>query len=61
MGNAAKIGGFVLIAIGAIWVLQGLNLLGGSFMSGHRRWIVIGALTAAAGAFLLLRSNRQPR
>jgi hypothetical protein len=32
---AANIGGCVLDLIGGVWALQGLNLLGGSFMTGQ--------------------------
>jgi drug/metabolite transporter superfamily protein YnfA len=45
--------GAVLMMLGAVWVVQGLNLLGGSFMSGQTQWAVIGAIVALVGAALL--------
>lgn len=44
--------------IGAIWTLQGANLLGGSFMTGSRTWLVIGLIVLVAGVALLVRSLR---
>ncbi|WP_344088247.1 hypothetical protein [Luedemannella helvata] len=43
------VGGLLLIASGVVWTLQGLNLLGGSSMSGNRTWAVIGPIAALAG------------
>lgn len=50
--------GVILVLIGAIWTLQGANLLGGSFMTGSRTWLVIGLLAIVVGVALLLRSFR---
>ncbi|MBB3143670.1 cytochrome c biogenesis factor [Phyllobacterium trifolii] len=49
----------LLILTGAIWALQGLSVLGGSFMVGQTRWIAIGLLTIAIGAGLLYYARRQ--
>ena len=49
----------LLIIMGAIWALQGLSVLGGSFMVGQTRWITIGLLTIAIGAGLLYYARRQ--
>jgi hypothetical protein len=47
---------FVLVAVGLVWVGQGLGLLRGrSFMVDDPRWAVIGVLLAAAGAALAWR------
>lgn len=41
----------VLMAIaGSIWFLQGINLLGGSRMTGDPFWAVVGGITAVVGA-----------
>ena len=45
----AKALGVAMILIGAIWILQGVNVLPGSFMTGHIEWAVYGAIAAAAG------------
>ena len=47
---------------GAVWTLQGLGYVGGSFMSGATVWAVIGPLVALAGLALIvlgLRSRRR--
>ena len=35
--------GVLGLLIGGVWMLQGLDILGGSFMSGQSRWLEIGA------------------
>jgi hypothetical protein len=48
--------GFVLVAVGAIWIGQGLGLIrGGSFMVGDLRWAVAGVVMAVVGGVLLVR------
>lgn len=49
-----------LLLIGVIWMLQGFNILPGSFMTGHIIWAVYGAPMAAAGAALVWWVNRRP-
>jgi hypothetical protein len=45
----------VLIVVGIIWILQGINVLPGSFMTGHIQWAYRGGIAAALGvAFLLV-------
>ena len=53
--------GALLLIIGAVWTLQGANLLGGSFMSGSRMWLVIGLVVLIAGVALLSGSLRARR
>ena len=48
-----------LLLVGVIWVLQGLNLLPGSFMTGQIIWAVYGAPMALAGAALVWWVNRR--
>jgi hypothetical protein len=45
--------GALALLIGVVWMLQGLDILGGSFMSGQNQWFVIGAICAAAGVVVL--------
>jgi len=47
----------IAIIVGAVWILQGANILGGSFMSGQSLWLYIGIALAIAGAFGLWRVN----
>ena len=48
----------VLLVVGAVWVLQGVGLLGGSFMTGEALWAVIGVACLGAGVLLLRRPRR---
>jgi hypothetical protein len=43
--------------VGALWVGQGIGLIGGSFMSGQAVWAVIGAVVILFGSVLI----RAPR
>jgi hypothetical protein len=56
------IGGALLIT-GAIWIVQGVGVLKGSFMTGQRLWTWIGAVAVAVGLVLIFTANgkRQPR
>jgi hypothetical protein len=48
----------LLILPGAIFTLQGANILPGSFMTGDPTWLVIGLIMVAAGVVVLVRSLR---
>jgi hypothetical protein len=61
MKAGLNIAGGVLILFGAIWFLQGINVLPGSFMTGQIRWAVYGAIAVAAGISILVAANRRPR
>ena len=50
--------GGLLAVLGAVWFLQGINVLPGSFMTGQIQWAVYGAIAVAAGITLLLKANR---
>jgi len=54
MRIALRIIGAFSVLLGAIWVLQGINLLPGSFMTGQIRWAVYGGIAVAVGITLLL-------
>ncbi|HYL35201.1 MAG TPA: hypothetical protein VEV17_04755 [Bryobacteraceae bacterium] len=49
----------VLVLFGAIWFLQGINVLPGSFMTGQIRWAVYGGIAVVAGAGLFVAANRR--
>jgi hypothetical protein len=47
-----------------VWTLQGANVIGGSFMTGSRMWLIIGVVCVIAGVGLLGRAisaRRTPR
>jgi len=54
-----RIIGVVLVLIGGLWTLQGLNLVGGSFMTGSALWLVIGVVVVIAGLALLFRRPKR--
>lgn len=47
-----------MVLLGGVWLLQGLNLLPGSFMTGSTGWGVAGAVLIAGGTALLARQLR---
>jgi hypothetical protein len=49
----------VLILVGGVWILQGVNVLGGSIMTGQTQWAVYGAIAALAGLIILVLVNRK--
>lgn len=49
-----RIVGVLLMVLGCIWFLQGINVLPGSFMTGQIRWAVYGGIAMVVGAGLLL-------
>ena len=51
--------GVLLLAMGALWTLQGLGYVGGSGMSGKVIWAVIGPIVAVAGLGLALSRPRK--
>ena len=57
--------GALLVMMGGIWILQGLNLAWGplakSFMQNNRPWAVYGTLLAIAGLCLIAWGYAKPR
>ena len=51
----------LLIVVGCIWFLQGVNVLPGSFMSGQIRWAVYGGIAIVAGIGLLFAAGKRTR
>ncbi|MEO6458425.1 MAG: hypothetical protein ABIO92_09175 [Chloroflexia bacterium] len=47
--------GLLMLLVGAIWILQGVNILPGSIMTGDPFWAVMGLLCVGLGGFLLYR------
>jgi hypothetical protein len=50
--------GILLLAVGVVWILQGLGTLAGSFMTGQKLWFGIGLLVALAGIASLVSGLR---
>lgn len=53
--------GGLLIVVGTIWILQGVNILPGSFMTGQIAWAWRGGAAAVVGILLLVVVNRKRR
>jgi hypothetical protein len=51
--------GIVLVAIGLLWVLQGLDVISGSGMSGSKFWFAIGLLVGLAGIAGIVNGSRR--
>jgi len=51
--------GILLLLVGLVWFLQGINILPGSFMTGQIQWSYYGALAVLAGAGLLIYALRR--
>ena len=61
MRIALNIFGVLALLTGCVWLLQGINILPGSFMTGQTRWAVYGGLLLIAGVGLLIIANRRRR
>jgi uncharacterized integral membrane protein len=51
----------LLCLLGVIWILQGINILPGSFMTGHIQWAIAGAVLIAVEGALMYASLRRAR
>jgi hypothetical protein len=54
-----NVAGVLVVVMGSIWFLQGINILPGSFMTGQIRWAVYGAVAVVLGLVCLARANRR--
>ncbi len=59
MKLAVKIVSAILAVIGCVWILQGINVLPGSFMTGQTRWAVRGGILVFAGIAGWVTANRK--
>jgi hypothetical protein len=50
--------GTLALLVGSVWILQGINILPGSFMTGQMEWAVTGAIVVVAALGLLGYANR---
>ncbi|WNV89202.1 hypothetical protein [Umezawaea sp. Da 62-37] len=53
--------GALLVLLGSVWTLQGLNVVKGSFMTGQQLWTAIGLLAVIGGITLLVTGLRKKR
>lgn len=59
MKTAVSVIGILLIVAGAVWVLQGVNILPGSFMTGQIQWAYNGAAAIVIGLALVWFARRR--
>ena len=59
MRIALNIAGAVALLLGALWTLQGANVLAGSVMSGQSMWLYIGIALVVVAAGVLVFANRR--
>jgi hypothetical protein len=52
------IAGGLMILMGGVWLLQGISILPGSFMTGQMFWAVMGAAFLAVGGLVILAGFR---
>jgi hypothetical protein len=50
--------GLVAVLLGGVWALQGIGVIGGSFMSDSPTWVVIGAVVGVAGLLMIVLGAR---
>ncbi|WP_332772679.1 hypothetical protein [Phenylobacterium sp.] len=56
-----KVLGAVLCGVGLIWILQGVGVLPGSFMTGQIVWAAIGGFALIVGLMMLAMGRRSRR
>lgn len=51
--------GILALLTGGVWIIQGIGILPGSFMTGQGFWAVMGVVTALVGLGLVAFSRRR--
>jgi uncharacterized membrane protein HdeD (DUF308 family) len=51
--------GVLCLLMGGVWILQGINILPGSFMTGQTKWAIYGAVLLVVGVAMLTSANRR--
>jgi hypothetical protein len=58
MKIALRILAVLLIGMGTVWILQGIGVLPGSYMTGQMQWAYRGGAVAVVGVAILLFARR---
>jgi hypothetical protein len=53
--------GVLLVLTGAVWTLQGMGYISGSFMTGATVWAIIGPVVLLAGLAIMVAALRSRR
>jgi len=59
MKTGSLVLGIMALLTGSVWILQGVGILPGSFMSGQRMWLLIGLVVALIGLALVYNGLRR--
>ena len=59
IGWTPMVVGLLAVVLGGLWTLQGLDVVGGSVMSGVEIWALIGPGVAVAGLVLIVAGGRR--
>jgi hypothetical protein len=59
MRTVGKIIGVLMMLGGVVWILQGVNILPGSFMTGDPAWAGRGLILAVLGVIVFVVSSRR--
>jgi uncharacterized membrane protein HdeD (DUF308 family) len=51
--------GVLLLLMGSVWILQGLNILTQGFMAGHIQYTILGVIVDVVGIALLVVAFRR--
>jgi uncharacterized integral membrane protein len=52
--------GILVALMGALWILQGTNIVRTGFMAGHIQYALFGLIAVIAGIVVLFFANRGP-
>jgi uncharacterized membrane protein HdeD (DUF308 family) len=47
------------LVVGCVWILQGVNVLPGSFMTGQTKWAIYGAILGVIAIAIFVVANRR--
>ena len=61
MRVSLRVVSIVIFLMGAVWFLQGVNVIPGSFMTGEMEWAAYGGLAMAAGIALFVIAGRRSK
>ncbi|NOH04356.1 MAG: hypothetical protein HND47_21470 [Chloroflexi bacterium] len=59
LNTLGKVVAVMLVLTGLVWILQGVNILPGSYMTGDPQWAVNGVITAVIGIALFWYISRR--
>ena len=51
--------GVLVILMGSLWFLQGINVIPGSLMTGQMKWAINGGIAILVGVALIVAANWQ--